>query len=106
MPQCCDKADFQITMALPAPIAPRVPADGAPNSAYFQLIETVARGLELNHAFEAKTPTFTPGPAIPEDPGLVGGAGIEGDVFYLEASDECDRPILAFGAGVILSGTD
>jgi hypothetical protein len=108
MPQCCDEADFQLAFALPAAIAPRLPADGAPLSAYFQFIETVDRGLETSHAFEQEVPHLTPGPPLPEggDPGFGSiDTGVP-EIFFLADEDECGKPQLAFALGVILSGTD
>src|SRR5688572_28466652 len=110
MAQCCDADDVAFTLAFTISPAPRLPADGAPLSAYFDFIDAVPIGLETSHLFKKECltagghgegeETFV-GPIV-ENPDVVGGSG---PACNPNDTDQCDKPQLAFAPGVVISGT-
>lgn len=109
MAQCCDREDVTFTLAFLVPGSPRVPADGAPIEAYFDNIVVAGPGFEMDHPIistrQIGPPLGEPGDRpVPGSPN--GGAtliGIE-EGALMEDEDECEKPQLAFGISVILSG--
>jgi hypothetical protein len=103
--QCCDDKDIDFTIAFAVPGSPRLPADGAPLSAYFDNFVTAGPGIEMDHP---RVQHLIAGEAGPGEPILVGPPtpiDETGGILPLNDEDLCDKPQLAFAIGAILSGS-